>query len=80
MNSDSRKAVRNRLLAAAKADVFKKALERDPKARFRFDKYDKETKAFILTTAGTPYRFCGPCMAMKTIKLEFRADGTTTPV
>lgn len=77
MNSDSRKAVRNRLLAAAKADVFKKALERDPKARFRFDKYDKETKAFILTTAGTPYRFCGPCMAMKTIKLEFRADGTT---
>ena len=77
MNSDSRKAVRNRLLAAAKADVFKKALERDPKARFRFDKYDKETKAFILTTAGTPYRFCGPCMATKTIKLEFRADGTT---
>ena len=78
MNSDSRKAVRNRLLAAMKADVFKKALERDPKARFRFGNYDKKTMEFVLTTAGTPYRFCGPCLATKSIKLEFKADGTTT--
>ncbi len=79
MNSESRKAVRDRLLAAMKADVFKKVLEKDPKARFRFDNYKKETMEFTLTTAGTPYRFCGPCMATKKIKIDFRADGTAVP-
>lgn len=79
MNSESRKAVRDRLLAAMKAGVFKKVLEKDPKARFRFDNYKKETMEFTLTTAGTPYRFCGPCMATKTIKIDFKADNTAIP-
>lgn len=80
MNSESRKAVRDRLLKALKEGVFKKALASDPKARFRFEPgcYDKKTMAFKLTTTGTPYRFCGPCLASKKIELNFGADGKTS--
>lgn len=77
MNKDIRLAVRNRLMAAMEAGVFESAKQIDPYARFRFKHYDKKTQSFILTTAGTPYRFCGPVQSTREIEIEFTAEGKT---
>ena len=77
MNKDIRLAVRNRLMAAMEAGVFEAAKKIDPYARFRFKHYDKKTQSFTLTTAGTPYRFCGPVQSTREIEIEFNAEGKT---
>ena len=75
MNKDIRLTVRNRLMAAMEAGVFESAKQIDPYARFRFKHYDKKTQSFTLTTAGTPYRFCGPVQSTREIEIEFNAEG-----
>lgn len=78
MNRNARKAVVGRLQNAMDAGVFAKALEIDPGARFRFETYDKETRAFTLINDGVPYRFGTNVLSTKSIKITFGSDGKTT--
>ena len=78
MNGEIRRAVRERLKAAMNAGVFAKALQIDPNSRFRFKSYDKKNRSFVLTNAGTPYRFGGQVLSTKLIEIAFLPDGKTT--
>lgn len=78
MNGDTRREMRNRLKAAMNAGVFASALANDPNSRFRITGYNKKSKEFTLTNEGVPFRFGGPVLSTKPIKIHFKADGTTT--
>lgn len=73
MNRDVRVMVRDRLMKAMKDGVFDEVHKVDPYARFRFkpDGFDKDTLGFVLSNAGIPYRFCGPCASTKNIEIVF---------
>ena len=74
MNGDTRKAVRNRLLAAVKAGVFETAFKHEPNSRFMFKNYDKKTGCFTLTNKGVPYRYGGQYLANKEVEIYFGID------
>ena len=78
MNGETRREMRNRLKAAMAAGVFASALDYDPNSRFRVTGYNKKTKEFVLTNEGVPFRFGGPVLSTRPVKIFFRADGTTT--
>lgn len=80
MNSETRKAVRDRLLNAMRSGLFEEAAKIDQFARFRFvpKSYNKQTLEFELSSQGVPYRFCGPCMSKKNITIKFGKDGKAT--
>lgn len=78
MDGTKRKEMRDRLLAAMKVGVFKKAVEMAPGSRFRVESYDKKTGAFVLTNEGVPIGYDGPIQnGGKIAKIAFKADGNT---
>ena len=77
MNSNSRKAVRDRLLAALQAGVFTEALKQSPNSRFIFSLYDKKLGTFSLTNKNVPYRYCGPYMSNKNVGIFFGLNNQT---
>lgn len=78
MNGDIRKSVRNRLKAAMDAGVFEEALKHDPNSRWRFDSFDRATRSFVLTNAGTPYRFGQKVSSSKRVDISFGPTGKTS--
>lgn len=76
MNKETRKMVQNRLMDAMEAGVFDEVRKVDSYSRFRFANYCKEDMSFVLSNAGVPYRFCGPCMNSKEIEIHFDANKT----
>lgn len=74
MSGDTRKAVRDRLLAAVKAGVFATAFQHEPNSRFMFKNYDKKTGCFTLTNKGVPYRYGGQYLANKEVEIYFGID------
>lgn len=73
MNSETRKAARDRLLEAMKTGVFENALKMAPNSRFMFKpgSYDKKTGSFVLTNVGVPFRFGGPRLSTKNVEITF---------
>lgn len=77
MNSNSRKLVRDRLLAALQAGVFAEAMKQSPNSRFIFSLYDKKLGTFSLTNKNVPYRYCGPYMSNKNVGIFFGLNNKT---
>lgn len=74
MNSETRKAIRDRLLAAVKVGVFTWAFQHEPNSRFMFKNYDKKTGCFTLSNKGVPYRYGGHYLAKKEVEIYFGID------
>lgn len=75
MSRDIRKSIQDRLMAAMKAGVFAAALKHDPNSRWRFEDFNKDTKEFVLTNAGVPFRFGGQVLSTKKVDISFTKDG-----
>ena len=77
MNKETRIKVRDRLMAAMKAGVFKEVHKVDEYSRFVFKHYDKKDNSFVLSNSGVPYRFGGVPQNQKNIEIIFASDGKT---
>lgn len=80
MNSNTRKAIRDRLMDAMKKGVFDKALSYDPNSRFVFKSYDKKSGLFVLSNEHVPKMFGEPCTSTKKIEIRFAYDTATVDV
>lgn len=77
MDADTRKKIKDRLFAAMRGGVFKKAFDMEPNSRFIFKSYDKKTKCFTLSNVGVPKYFGTLCVSKGVVEINFGIDQTT---